>query len=86
MSRGGRPDLAGTAVGSVRAATLLIVGEFDEEVCDINRRALAQLHAPARLAIVPGATHLFEEPHALDEVCRLAVEWCAQCAGKVAAS
>ena len=79
VSRGGRPDLAGTALGSVRAPTLLIVGGADVQVLELNRRALQLLQAPMkRLVIVPGASHLFEEPGALDEVARLAAEWFAR--------
>jgi len=75
VSRGGRPDLAGPALARVRAPTLLIVGGDDEAVIELNRAALAQLTAPARLEVVPGATHLFEEPGALDEVARHAAAW-----------
>ncbi|HYS15644.1 MAG TPA: dienelactone hydrolase family protein [Candidatus Binatia bacterium] len=75
VSRGGRPDLAGPALARVRAPTLLIVGEADFVVIGLNREAFAQLKCEKRLAIVPGATHLFEEPGALDEVARLAREW-----------
>jgi dienelactone hydrolase len=75
VSRGGRPDLAGPALARVRAPTLLIVGGNDFPVIELNRAALAQLRCEKRLAIVPGATHLFEEPGALDEVARLACEW-----------
>lgn len=75
VSRGGRPDLAGTALTDVRAPTLLIVGERDPLVIDLNERALAVLTAPAELRIVPGATHLFEEPGTLDEVARQAADW-----------
>jgi pimeloyl-ACP methyl ester carboxylesterase len=75
VSRGGRPDLAGPALARVRAATLLIVGGNDEPVIELNRGALAHLNAPARLEIIPGATHLFEEPGALDEVARHAAAW-----------
>jgi putative phosphoribosyl transferase len=75
VSRGGRPDLAGPALPLVRAPTLLIVGGEDVAVIELNRRALAQLRTEADLAIVPGATHLFEEPGALDEVARLARQW-----------
>jgi len=75
VSRGGRPDLARTALSRVQAPTLLIVGGNDELVIELNREALAQLRAPARLELVPGATHLFEEPGALDTVARLAREW-----------
>jgi putative phosphoribosyl transferase len=75
VSRGGRPDLAGPALMRVRAPTLLIVGGNDVEVIELNRAALAQLRCEKRLVIVPGATHLFEEPGALDQVARLAREW-----------
>jgi dienelactone hydrolase len=75
VSRGGRPDLAGPALARVRAPTLLIVGGNDFPVIELNRQALAQLRVEKRLVIVPGATHLFEEPGALDQVARLAREW-----------
>jgi putative phosphoribosyl transferase len=75
VSRGGRPDLAGAALAQVRAPTLLIVGGEDTQVIQLNREALAQLHCEKQLVIVPGATHLFEEPGALDEVARLARDW-----------
>jgi putative phosphoribosyl transferase len=75
VSRGGRPDLAGAALMQVRAPTLLIVGENDAEVIRLNRAALAQLRCEKQLVIVPGATHLFEEPGALDGVARLAGDW-----------
>ena len=75
VSRGGRPDLAGPALPYVRAPTLLIVGGNDVQVIELNRAALAQLRCEKQLVIVPGATHLFEEPGALDEVARLAREW-----------
>jgi putative phosphoribosyl transferase len=75
VSRGGRPDLAGAALIHVRAPTLLIVGENDGQVIELNRAALAQLRCEKQLMIVPGATHLFEEPGALDEVARLACDW-----------
>ena len=75
VSRGGRPDLAGPALARVRAPTLLIVGGNDFTVIELNRAALAQLRCEKQLVIVPGATHLFEEPGALDEVARLAREW-----------
>lgn len=78
VSRGGRPDLAGPALGSVRAPTLLIVGSLDEQVLDLNRAAAARLAAPKEIAIVQGAGHLFEEPGALDEVSRLAGSWFAR--------
>jgi putative phosphoribosyl transferase len=75
VSRGGRPDLAGGALTRVRAPTLLIVGGVDVQVIELNRAALAQLRCEKQLAIVPAATHLFEEPGALDEVARLARDW-----------
>jgi putative phosphoribosyl transferase len=75
VSRGGRPDMAGAALVHVRAPTLLIVGERDEQVVQLNREALARLLCEKRLIIVSGATHLFEEPEALDEVARLARDW-----------
>lgn len=78
VSRGGRPDLALRALGAVSAPTLLIVGGADQEVLRLNQAALALLGGPAELAIVPGATHLFEEPGALDEVAKLAGEWFVQ--------
>lgn len=75
VSRGGRPDLAGPRLREVRAPTLLIVGGLDTEVIDLNRQAQASLRCPNVLEIVPGATHLFEEPGKLEEVARLAREW-----------
>jgi putative phosphoribosyl transferase len=75
VSRGGRPDLAGPRLPQVRAPTLLIVGGNDVQVIELNRAAFAQLRCEKQLVIVPGATHLFEEPGALDEVARLAREW-----------
>src|SRR5438876_1500208 len=66
VSRGGRPDLASEALGRVRAPTLLIVGGRDVEVLDLNRRALARLPGEKRLEVIPGATHLFEEPGAIE--------------------
>jgi putative phosphoribosyl transferase len=75
VSRGGRPDLAGAKLADVRAPTLLIVGGRDEIVLDLNRQAQRQLQVEGRLAIVPGAGHLFEEPGALRTVTRLAREW-----------
>lgn len=75
VSRGGRPDLAAPRLAEVRASVLLIVGSRDPVVVDLNRKALEQMHGRAGLAIVPGATHLFEEPGALDEVARLAADW-----------
>ena len=76
ISRGGRPDLAGDALPRVEAPTLLIVGGHDEPVIDLNEEARRRLRAPAQTVIVPGATHLFEEPGALEQVARLALEWC----------
>jgi putative phosphoribosyl transferase len=75
VSRGGRPDLAAAALPAVRAPTLLIVGERDPQVLDLNRRAAELLTAPQQLHIVPGATHLFEEPGALDQVATEAAGW-----------
>jgi dienelactone hydrolase len=75
VSRGGRPDLAGEALPRVQAPTLLIVGGNDLQVIELNRQALAQLRCEKQLIIVPGATHLFEEPNALEEVARLARVW-----------
>jgi dienelactone hydrolase len=75
VSRGGRPDLAGEFLRLVRAPTLLIVGERDPVVIQLNREAMRKLAAEAELRIVPGATHLFAEPGALAEVARLAREW-----------
>jgi len=76
VSRGGRPDLAGDNLSRVRAPTLLIVGGDDVPVIGLNRAALARLAAPVKeLVIVPGATHLFEEPGTLEEVARLAADW-----------
>jgi putative phosphoribosyl transferase len=75
VSRGGRPDLAGSALRLVRAPTLLIVGGEDHLVIELNREAFAQLRCEKQLVIVPHATHLFEEPGTLDEVARLASDW-----------
>jgi putative phosphoribosyl transferase len=75
VSRGGRPDLAGDALEDVRAPTLLIVGGADYEVLALNEAALARLTAPKALEIVPGATHLFSEPGALDAVVETAAAW-----------
>jgi dienelactone hydrolase len=75
VSRGGRPDLAGAALPRVWAPTLLIVGGDDPEVCELNREAARQLFCKQELAIVPGATHLFEEPGALEAVVELAHSW-----------
>ena len=75
VSRGGRPDLAGEALPLVRAPTLLIVGGNDVPVIAMNEDAMARMETEVRLEIIPGATHLFEEPGALEEVARLAREW-----------
>jgi dienelactone hydrolase len=75
VSRGGRPDLAGPSLIRVRAPTLLIVGGADTPVIDLNERAMELLEVEKELRIVPGATHLFEEPGALEEVARLAADW-----------
>jgi predicted alpha/beta-hydrolase family hydrolase len=76
VSRGGRPDLAGRGVlSSVHAPTLLLVGGLDADIIELNRAAFALLEGPKDLVIVPGATHLFEEPGTLEAVARLAVQW-----------
>jgi putative phosphoribosyl transferase len=75
VSRGGRPDLAGPWLPRVSAPTLLIVGGYDLEVLELNREALALLRCPKELAVVPGATHLFEEPGTLAGAARLAGAW-----------
>jgi putative phosphoribosyl transferase len=75
VSRGGRPDLAEAYLAQVQAPTLLIVGGRDTQVIEMNEMALAQLHCLKELAIIPGATHLFEEPGTLQEVARLARRW-----------
>ena len=75
VSRGGRPDLAAPRLGAVRAPTLLVVGGRDEVVLDLNRRAQAELRCESLLTVVPGATHLFEEPGALETVAGLARDW-----------
>lgn len=75
VSRGGRVDLARESLPQVRAPTLLIVGTLDTDVLELNRAAERQMRCEHRLAAVPGATHLFEEPGALDEVSRLASDW-----------
>jgi putative phosphoribosyl transferase len=75
VSRGGRPDLAGDALPKVKCPTLLIVGELDLPVIRMNEEAYTKLRCEKELKIVPGATHLFEEPGALEAVARLAAEW-----------
>jgi putative phosphoribosyl transferase len=77
VSRGGRPDLAGQRLALVRAPTLLIVGGADEVVLDLNRQARAQLRCESRIDVIPGATHLFSEPGALEQVADLAADWFA---------
>ena len=79
VSRGGRPDLAGAeALRAVHAPVLLIVGGRDDVVIELNEAAFAQLECPARIEIVPGATHLFEEPGTLEQVAKLAADWFAR--------
>jgi putative phosphoribosyl transferase len=78
VSRGGRPDLASEHLDAVQAPTLLIVGGRDEPVIELNEQAMARLRGVKKLVIVPGATHLFEEPGTLEEVARLACDWFAQ--------
>ncbi len=75
VSRGGRPDLAGAALAKVRAPTLLIVGGLDVPVIGMNRAAMEHMTATVKLEIVPGATHLFEEPGTLEQVAQLARDW-----------
>jgi putative phosphoribosyl transferase len=75
VSRGGRPDLAGSALTAVQAPTLLIVGSKDTQVIELNRMALSLLKGEKQIEIVPGATHLFEEPGALERVAQLASQW-----------
>jgi len=75
VSRGGRPDLAGDALPKVHAPTLLIVGGNDDIVIELNEMARDQMRCQVKLEIVPGATHLFEEPGALEKVARLASDW-----------
>ncbi len=75
VSRGGRPDLAASRLAVVTAPTLLIVGGHDETVLELNQEARARMHCPTLLEVVPGATHLFEEPGALETVATLATRW-----------
>ena len=82
VSRGGRPDLAGEELANVKAPTLLIVGGADTEVIELNRRAQQQLRCENRLEIVEGASHLFEEPGALERVAELASGWFARWLGR----
>lgn len=78
VSRGGRPDLAGDALPQVEAATLMIVGGEDYQVIELNREAAARMRCDPQLRIVPGATHLFEEPGTLESVVALAIDWFQQ--------
>lgn len=75
VSRGGRPDLAAEYLPQVKAPTLLLVGGEDTEVIELNKQAMAQMTAEKKLVIIPGATHLFEEPGKLEEVAKVATEW-----------
>ncbi len=75
VSRGGRPDLAGSSLTAVQAPTLLIVGSKDTQVIELNRMALSLLKGEKQIEIIPGATHLFEEPGALEQVAQLASQW-----------
>lgn len=86
VSRGGRPDLAGPRLGAVQAPTLLIVGGLDGTVLELNRRAQAQLRGESRVAVVPGATHLFEEPGTLAAAAALARDWFSSHLGSTARS
>lgn len=86
VSRGGRPDLAAPVLERVQAPTLLIVGGADETVLDLNQSAYDTLTCEKRLAVIPGATHLFPEPGALEEVARLALEWLREYVGPKAES
>ena len=76
VARGGRPDLAGYALPKVQVPTLLIVGGDDEPLIELNRAAMRRMRAPVQIEIVPGATHLFKEPGALELVSQLALKWC----------
>ena len=78
VSRGGRPDLAGEALPRVESPTLLIVGARDSQVIELNRHAYARLNCQKQMIIVPGVSHLFEEPGTLDEVAHVACEWFRQ--------
>lgn len=83
VSRGGRPDLAGDYLGKVQTPTLLLVGGMDHPVIRLNEEALRLISAPKKLVIVPGATHLFEEPGTLEAVSQHAAEWFQHYLGKV---
>lgn len=82
IARGGRPDLAGDALAMAHAPTLLIVGGDDDAVIVINEHAMRAMQAPAHLEIVPGATHLFEEPGTLERAAWLALDWCRRHLGE----
>lgn len=82
VSRGGRPDLAGDMLAAVKAPVLLIVGERDRQVLELNRAAMSLLPPETELVLVPGATHLFEEPGAMEEVTRLASGWFGRVMGR----
>ena len=84
VSRGGRPDLAGAALPKVKAPTLLIVGGRDTYVIELNQMAMRQMGAPCELRIIPGASHLFEERGALEQVATAAAEWFGRCFGEEA--
>lgn len=75
VSRGGRPDLANASLDDVRAATLLIVGELDTDVIELNKQAYAHLHCIKQITLIPGATHLFEEPGTLEQAAMHASDW-----------
>ena len=75
VSRGGRPDLASDYLGKVAAPTLLLVGGLDTVVIELNRKAMSQMVSEKKLEIIPGATHLFEEPGKLEEVAKLSTDW-----------
>jgi dienelactone hydrolase len=75
VSRGGRPDLAANYLPRVKAPTLLLVGDLDTEVIELNRQAMAQMSAEKKLVLIPGATHLFEEPGKLEEVAKISADW-----------
>jgi putative phosphoribosyl transferase len=76
VSRGGRPDLAGSALPRVKAPTLMLVGGDDEPVIKLNRQAMAEMTTQVELVIIPGATHLFEEPGTLEQVTTATIDWC----------
>jgi len=78
VSRGGRPDLAQEHLADVKAPTLLIVGDLDAEVITLNQQAYAQLECEKKIVLIPGATHLFEEPGTLEEVARISADWFAE--------